>query len=89
MHPQRSLLSRQLLRAPIAMIATFKRLWQNSRALRWSTAGWVAILGMIALAMIYLLTQATTNNSAIYERNYQRLLIANLVVVAALLAVLF
>ena len=71
------------------MIATFKRLWQNSRALRWSTAGWVAILGMIALAMIYLLTQATTNNSAIYERNYQRLLIANLVVVAALLAVLF
>ena len=71
------------------MIATFKRFWQNSRALRWSTAAGVMLLSAIALAMIYLLTQATTNNSAVYERNYQRLLVANLVVVAVLLAVLF
>ena len=56
----------------------------NSRALRWSLATGLAAMVAIGLVLLFLLTQATTNR-AMYERNYARLFVLNVVVASLLL----
>lgn len=56
---------------------------RSSRALRWTvTAGALAMV-IIGLVLLYLLTQAT-NNREMYERNYARLFVVNVVVASVL-----
>ena len=60
---------------------------RNSRTLRW-----IIVLGLVAmvavgLVLLFLLTQATTNRE-LYERNYTRLFIVNLVVASLLMLVI-
>ena len=69
------------------MALQFNPFAKNARSLRWALIGGVALIGSVALVMMFLLAQAT-NNSAVYERNYQHLLVANMVVAGILLAVL-
>jgi nitrogen fixation/metabolism regulation signal transduction histidine kinase len=57
---------------------------RNSRALRWSLAVGLAAMVAIGLVLLFLLTQATTNR-AMYERNYARLFVLNVVVASLLL----
>lgn len=59
----------------------------GSRAGRWAVGTAVAIIISITLVLLFLLTQATTNR-AMYERNYARLFIVNVVVASLLLAVI-
>ena len=60
---------------------------KNSQAFRWTVgvgAGTVLALGLV---LLFLLTQATGNRE-LYERNYARLLVLNIVVAALLLLVI-
>ena len=57
---------------------------RNSRALRWSLAVGLATMVAIGLVLLFLLTQATTNRD-MYERNYARLFVLNVVVASLLL----
>ena len=52
---------------------------RNSRAFRWTVGVGAAIMVAIAIVLMFLLTQAT-NNRELYERNYGRLFIVNMVV---------
>ena len=54
-----------------------------SRAFRWAVLGGAAVMVAIAIVLLFLLTQAT-NNRELYERNYGRLFILNMVVAAVL-----
>ncbi len=56
---------------------------QSSRALRWTVAAGAVAMVTIGLVLLYLLTQAT-NNREMYERNYARLFIVNVVVASVL-----
>lgn len=56
----------------------------SSRAARWTVGLGVAMMVFIGIILLFLLTQAT-NNRALYERNYIRLFIINLLVAGALL----
>lgn len=69
------------------MAALFQRMRKNARTLYWALVGSVALLASIGLVMMFLLAQASNNNDT-YERYYQHLLIANLVVAGILLGVL-
>ena len=69
------------------MATVLKRFWKNTRTTRWVVIAGVALIASIALVMMFLLAQAT-NNREIYERNYQRLFVANMVAAAVLLVVL-
>ena len=69
------------------MATVLKRFWKNTRTTRWVVIAGVALIASIALVMMFLLAQAT-NNREIYERNYQRLFVANIVAAAVLLVVL-
>lgn len=60
---------------------------KNARTLYWVLIGGVALLASVGLVMMFLLAQASNNNDT-YERYYQHLLIANLVVAGILLGVL-
>ena len=60
---------------------------QKSRAFRWAVVVGAAAMVAIGLVLMFLLTQAT-NNRELYERNYGRLFIVNVVVAALLLAVI-
>jgi nitrogen fixation/metabolism regulation signal transduction histidine kinase len=60
---------------------------QRSKALRWTIGVGVAIIVAIGLVLLFLLTQATDNRE-LYERNYARLFIINVVVAIALLGVI-
>ncbi len=60
---------------------------KNSRALRWALSLGVAAMVLIGVLLLFLLTLAT-NNRELYERNYARLFIINVVVAALLLLVI-
>ncbi len=60
---------------------------QPSRAVRWAIGVGVAITAAIALVLMFLLT-LSTNNRALYERNYSWLFAVNVVVAVAFLGVL-
>ena len=70
--------------------AGWQSLWQAWR--QWRTLRWVIIAGAafataIALVLMFLLAQATGNRE-VYERNFTRLLVVNMVVGIILLAVI-
>ena len=69
------------------MATVLRRFWKNTRTTRWVVIAGVALIASVALVMMFLLAQAT-NNREIYERNYQRLFVANMVAAAVLLVVL-
>ena len=52
---------------------------RNSRTLRWTIVLGLVAMVAVGLVLLFLLTQATTNRE-LYERNYTRLFIVNLVV---------
>ncbi len=58
---------------------------RSSRALRWTVGAGLAATVAIGLVLLFLLTQATTNRD-LYERNYSRLFVLNVVVAGLLLA---
>jgi nitrogen fixation/metabolism regulation signal transduction histidine kinase len=60
---------------------------ERSRALRWAVGVGTALIGLIGLALLLLLTQATKNRD-LYERNYALLFAINVVVAALLFAVI-
>lgn len=60
---------------------------QPSRAVRWAVGVGTAITAAIALVLLFLLT-LSTNNRALYERNYNWLFVVNVVVAVAFLGVL-
>ncbi|NPC57936.1 sensor histidine kinase [Caenimonas soli] len=60
---------------------------KTSRAFRWAVGVAVAVIAAIGIVLLFLLTQAT-NNRELYERNYGRLFIINMVVAGVLLLVL-
>ena len=60
---------------------------QQSKALRWTLGVVLAIVVAIGLVLLFLLTQATDNRQ-LYERNYARLFVLNVVVAVVLLAVI-
>ena len=64
-----------------------RSLLQGSRALRWAVAVAVTVIVAIGIVLLFLLTQAT-NNRELYEQNYGRLFILNMVVGGVLLAVI-
>lgn len=57
---------------------------QDSRTLRWTVAIGSVAMVLVGLVLLFLLTQAT-NNRELYERNYARLFVLNVVVAASLL----
>lgn len=60
---------------------------QSARAVRWIVGAGAAAIVAIGLVLLFLLTQAT-NNRELYERNYARLFVLNVVVAAVLLLVI-
>ena len=69
------------------MLQAFRSFWRSSRNLRWSVMVGLSLLLSIALVLMFLLAQATGNRE-VYERNFERLLLINLVVAAMLFAVI-
>ncbi len=61
--------------------------FMRSRAVRWVLGTGVATMLSIGLVLLFLLAQAT-NNRALYERNYERLFVLNVVVAGLLLLVI-
>jgi nitrogen fixation/metabolism regulation signal transduction histidine kinase len=64
-----------------------RSLFKTSRALRWALVVGAAVVVAIGIVLLFLLTQATGNRE-LYERNYARLFVLNMVVAGVLLAVL-
>lgn len=64
-----------------------RALLQGSRALRWAVGVGAMVIVAISIVLLFLLTQAT-NNRELYERNYGRLFILNMVIAGLLLAVI-
>jgi nitrogen fixation/metabolism regulation signal transduction histidine kinase len=60
---------------------------RSSSAFRWGMVVAVAVIMAIAIVLMFLLTQATGNRE-LYERNYGRLFVVNIVVAALLLLVI-
>ncbi len=60
---------------------------KKSHALRWTVGAGLATMVAIGLVLLFLLTQATTNRD-MYERNYARLFVLNVVVASLLLVVI-
>ncbi len=60
---------------------------KTSRAFRWTVGVAIAVIAAIGIVLLFLLTQAT-NNRELYERNYGRLFIINMVVAGVLLLVI-
>jgi nitrogen fixation/metabolism regulation signal transduction histidine kinase len=60
---------------------------KNARTLRWTVGAGLAAMVAIGLVLLFLLTQATTNRE-MYERNYARLFILNVVVASLLMVVI-
>jgi nitrogen fixation/metabolism regulation signal transduction histidine kinase len=59
----------------------------SSRALRWAFVVGAAVMVAIGIVLMFLLTQATGNRE-LYERNYGRLFVVNMVVAGLLLLVI-
>jgi len=64
-----------------------RSLLQGSRAFRWAVGVGVMVIVAIGIVLLFLLAQAT-NNRELYERNYGRLFVLNMVVASLLLAVI-
>ena len=64
-----------------------RKLVQGTRAWRWAIGVGLAVIVAIGIVLMFLLTQAT-NNRELYERNYGRLFVLNVVVAGVLLAVI-
>jgi nitrogen fixation/metabolism regulation signal transduction histidine kinase len=62
-------------------------LLRNSKAVRWAVGVAATMMVAIAIVLLFLLTLAT-NNRELYERNYGRLLVINVVVAGILLLVI-
>jgi len=60
---------------------------RSSRAFRWAVAVAVAVIVAIGIVLVFLLALAT-NNRDLYERNYGRLFVINVVVAALLLLII-
>jgi nitrogen fixation/metabolism regulation signal transduction histidine kinase len=60
---------------------------RSSRAFRWAVAVAVAVIVAIGIVLVFLLALAT-NNRDLYERNYGRLFVLNVVVAALLLLII-
>ena len=60
---------------------------RSSRAFRWGVVVGVAVIMAIGIVLLFLLAQAT-NNQELYERNYGRLFVLNIIVAALLLLVI-
>jgi nitrogen fixation/metabolism regulation signal transduction histidine kinase len=60
---------------------------RSTRAFRWAVGVAIAVIVGIGVVLMFLLTLAT-NNRELYERNYGRLLVLNIVVAGVLLLVL-
>ena len=73
--------------APPAEGLAALRCCKASRALRWAVGVAVAVIAAIGIVLMFLLTQAT-NNRELYERNYGRLFVLNMVVAGVLLLVI-
>jgi nitrogen fixation/metabolism regulation signal transduction histidine kinase len=69
------------------MPAPSSALLRNSKAVRWAVGIGATVMVAIAIVLLFLLTLAT-NNRELYERNYGRLLVVNIVVAAVLLLVI-
>ncbi|MEJ6021087.1 sensor histidine kinase [Ramlibacter sp. PS4R-6] len=69
------------------MPAPSRALLRNAKAVRWAVGIGAAIMVAIAIVLLFLLTLAT-NNRELYERNYNRLLVVNVVVAGVLLLVI-
>lgn len=61
--------------------------FKNPRATRWAVGAGLAAMVAVGLVLLFLLTQATTNRE-MYERNYARLFVLNMVVATCLLLVI-
>ncbi len=70
-----------------APVAAQPQAARKARALRWALGVGVAIMVAIGLVLMFLLAQAT-NNREMYERNYLRLFVVNMVVAGLLLSVI-
>jgi len=64
-----------------------RALLRNSKAVRWAVGVSAAIMVAIGIVLLFLLTLAT-NNRQLYEKNYERLFILNVVVAGLLLLVI-
>jgi nitrogen fixation/metabolism regulation signal transduction histidine kinase len=60
---------------------------RSSKAFRWGVVVGVAVIMAIGIVLLFLLAQAT-NNRELYERNYGRLFVLNIVVATLLLLVI-
>jgi nitrogen fixation/metabolism regulation signal transduction histidine kinase len=60
---------------------------KSSRAFRWTVGVAIAVIMAIGIVLMFLLTQATGNRE-LYERNYGRLFVINMVVAGILLLVI-
>jgi nitrogen fixation/metabolism regulation signal transduction histidine kinase len=69
------------------MPAPSKALLRNSKAVRWAVGIGATVMVAIAIVLLFLLTLAT-NNREMYERNYGRLLVVNIIVAVVLLLVI-
>ena len=70
---------------PVPAKARFS--FKNPRAVRWAVGAGLAAMVAVGLVLLFLLTQATTNRE-MYERNYARLFVLNVVVATCLLLVI-
>ncbi len=68
-------------------VAPSAALLENSRALRWAVGIGATVMVGIGIVLLFLLTLAT-NNRELYERNYGRLFVINVVVAGLLLLVI-
>ena len=73
--------------SPRSLVAQPKSVREGSRARRWALAVGVTVIVAIGIVLLFLLTQATGNRE-LYERNYGRLFVLNLVVGGLLAAVI-
>jgi nitrogen fixation/metabolism regulation signal transduction histidine kinase len=64
-----------------------RALLDNARAVRWAVGVGAAVLVALGIVLLFLLAQAT-NNRELYEQNYGRLFVLNMLVAGFLLAVI-
>ena len=70
------------------LLKSFDSYWKTSgTTLRWAVPVILLLILAIVLVMMFLLAQAT-GNSALYERNFERLLVVNLVLAVILFAII-
>jgi len=78
---------RLLRNAPQSALNLASSAIKSPRALRWAIGVASAVIVSLGMVLLFLLTQAT-NNRELYERNYERLFVLNVVVAVLLLLVI-